>query len=228
MINEQYRRRREHMRRKQRQRVIKAAAMIAMLIILFALCVNAIIAISDAANAPDGNTAAEGAGTPTQAATSTPNQKPAHTQNNATTPETAPPEAAWKPDEREVELIAKTLWGECRGVKSRAEQAAVVWCILNRVDSEFRYFPDTIEGVITKENQFTGYSPSHPVTESLADLARDVLTRWHREKAGDTNVGRTLPKEYVYFVGDGTHNYFTVEWRGTEYFEWTLPDPYTE
>lgn len=228
MTNEQYRRRREYMRRKQRRRAIKAAAMIAMLIILFALCVNAIIAISDAANTPDVSTAAEGTGTPTQAATNTPDREHAHTQNNATTPETAPPAAAWKPDEREVELIAKTLWGECRGVKSRAEQAAVVWCILNRVDSEFRYFPDTIEGVITKENQFTGYNPNHPVTESLADLARDVLTRWHREKAGDTNVGRTLPKEYVYFVGDGTHNYFTVEWRGTEYFEWTLPDPYTE
>ena len=37
--------------------------------------------------------------------------------------------------EAELELIAQTVWAEARGVESRAEQAAVVWCILNRVDA---------------------------------------------------------------------------------------------
>lgn len=35
----------------------------------------------------------------------------------------------------DLELIAQTVWAEARGVESRAEQAAVVWCILNRVDA---------------------------------------------------------------------------------------------
>lgn len=37
--------------------------------------------------------------------------------------------------EADLELIAQTVWAEARGVESRAEQAAVVWCILNRVDA---------------------------------------------------------------------------------------------
>jgi len=110
---------------------------------------------------------------------------------------------------QEAAYIAKTVWGEARGC-SVEEQEKVIWCILNRVDSELPYFPDDIIGVITQPNQFHGYSPDYPVTSEHYELALDVLKRWNAEKRGEES-NRNLPPEYVYFHGDGKHNYFRVE-----------------
>lgn len=110
--------------------------------------------------------------------------------------------------EEDIVLIAKTLYGECRGCPVE-EQAQVVWCILNRVDDE--RFPDTILGVITQPNQFDGYSSSFPVWDNLKDIARDVLTRWSYEKQGIT-VERQLAPEYVFFTGNGHQNIFRTEY----------------
>ena len=106
--------------------------------------------------------------------------------------------------EEDVVMVAKTLYGECRGCPVE-EQAQVVWCILNRVDDP--RFPDTISGVITQPYQFHGYSSSFPVWDNLADVARDVLTRWSYEKQGIA-VERELAPEYVFFTGNGTQNIF--------------------
>ena len=46
-------------------------------------------------------------------------------------------------DDPRVYIIAQLIWGEARGVQSTTEQAAVAWCVLNRVDDP--QFPDTIE-----------------------------------------------------------------------------------
>lgn len=138
---------------------------------------------------------------------------------------TIPTEPQWQPDEADVEAIAKTLWGECRGVPYTSHKAAVVWCILNRVD-EGGYFGNSIIEVITKPNQFAGYSPDYPVDPELKAIAEDVLMRWHLEKEGEEDVGRVLPKGYCYFVGDGELNYFTNEWRSRNYWDWSLSNPY--
>lgn len=126
---------------------------------------------------------------------------------SSASPESLPNEAV-SPEllftEEDVVMVAKTLYGECRGCSAK-EQAQVVWCILNRVDDP--HFPDTIQGVITQPYQFHGYSSSFPVWDSLADVARDVLTRWSYEKQGIT-VERELAPEYVFFTGDGTQNIF--------------------
>lgn len=106
--------------------------------------------------------------------------------------------------EEDVVMVAKTLYGECRGC-SAEEQAQVVWCIVNRVDDP--RFPDTIQGVITQPYQFHGYSSSFPVWDNLADVARDVLTRWSYEKQGIV-VERELEPEYLWFTGNGTQNIF--------------------
>ena len=142
----------------------------------------------------------------------------------STTP-SAPIEPEWRPDRADVEAIAKTLWGECRGVPYISHKAAVVWCILNRVD-EGGYYGSSIIEVVSKPNQFTGYDPDYPVDPELVAIAEDVLIRWHAEKEGKTDVGRVLPKGYCFFVGDGNLNYFTNEWRSKNYWDWTLPNPY--
>ena len=103
----------------------------------------------------------------------------------------------------------------------------MIWCVLNRVDSAERYFPDTVLEVIMQPNQFA-YIEDTPIWPSHKALAEDVLTRWHEEKNGAEDVGRVLPSEYVYFYGDGKHNYFTQEFRSREYFDWSLASPYGE
>lgn len=129
--------------------------------------------------------------------------------------------------EEEIIYLSKTVWGEARGC-SKTEQAAVVWCILNRVDSQLRYMPDTIIGVITQKSQFAGYKASHPVTEDIKSLVIDVLTRWEREKSGETDVGRVLPVDYLYFTGDGKTNTFRTEHRSGEVWHWTSISPYED
>ena len=52
-----------------------------------------------------------------------------------------PTPAPYIPDEAEVEMLARLIWGEARGVPSDMHKAAVVWCVLNRVDTES--WPDT-------------------------------------------------------------------------------------
>lgn len=128
--------------------------------------------------------------------------------------------------EAEVEMIAKTVYGEALVTYSETEMSAVVWCILNRVDSNGYACGNSIEYVVTYPGQFSGYSQSNPVTSEIDALVRDVLDRWYAEKNGSTDVGRTLPAEYIYFIGDGYTNYFSKEWKSTDYWNWSLESPY--
>ena len=133
--------------------------------------------------------------------------------------------AAYVPDEAEVEMLARVLWGEARGVPSDMEKAAVVWCVLNRVDAAG--WPDTVAEVVTQPFQFAGYSPDYPATEELKRIAADVLTRWERERREGGDVGRVLPAEYYFFTGDGERNYFRTEFTGGTFWDWTLTNPYS-
>lgn len=123
----------------------------------------------------------------------------------------------------EIETLAKIVYQEARGIRENSHKAAVVWCILNRVDDG--YWGDTIVEVATYPNAFA-WVPDTPVEGELVDLVVDVITRWNYEKEGLSNVGRTLPKDYLYFTGDGSYNHFTREWGSTDYWDWSLPNPY--
>lgn len=148
---------------------------------------------------------------------------PTPTPEPTATPTATPTPAAPVLDPADVELIGRTIWGEAGGVKSEAERAAVAWCILNRVDQRGQ----TIKQVVTAPNQFYGYRTWGECPQEHLDLAADVLTRWYAEKNGATDVGRTLPADYLYFVGDGERNHFTQEWRSRNHWDWSLTDPYT-
>lgn len=123
----------------------------------------------------------------------------------------------------ELQTLAKIVYQEARGISQKSHQAAVIWCILNRLDNG--YWGDDIITVATYPNAFA-WVPDTPVEEEFMDLAIDVVTRWNWEKQGLQDVGRTLPATYLYFTGNGDFNYFTREWKGTEYWDWSLPDPY--
>lgn len=120
------------------------------------------------------------------------------------------PLPSWQPATEDVEAIARTLYGECRGAETVAEQEAVAWVILNRVDAGYA---DTVLGVVSAPGQFAGYSPEHPLWPELVEVARRVLTMHHREQLGES-VARVLPREYLWFSGDGVKNTFRDQYRG--------------
>ena len=144
---------------------------------------------------------------------------------------TVAPEVQEVPDDpgEAAVALARTVWGEARGC-SATEQAAVAWCVLNRVDSS--EFPDDVVSVCAQDypcKQFDGYNPDYPVDEDLLALAEDVLARWELEKLGVGSVGRVLPADYLFFEGDGKHNHFRREYVGDgTTWDWSLESPYGE
>lgn len=123
----------------------------------------------------------------------------------------------------QLEMIAKVIYREARGIPNKDHKAAVVWCILNRVDDP--RFGNTIEEVITYPNAFA-WEENTPVDEELLAIAADVCERWCLEKEGHTEVGRVLPSTYCFFTGDGVLNHFTEEWPGRVDWDWSLSSPY--
>lgn len=123
----------------------------------------------------------------------------------------------------DVELLAQIMYMEARGVEGKTEQAAVAWCVLNRVDD--KHWPNTVAGVVKQKHQFA-YDADAPVTDELLSLAKDVLLRYQLEKLGVGECGRVLPRQYVFFAGDGTRNWFRTTYRGGMYWNWKWESPY--
>lgn len=135
--------------------------------------------------------------------------------------------ALWEEQYRaDAQTLAKLVWGEARGVGSTTEQAAVIWCVLNRLDHGG--FGNSIYAVVTAKSQFTGYRSGNPVTTEFYELALDVLFRWEREKQGYENVGRVLPKEYLFFAGSGGRNWFRPAYKSSVRWDWSLESPYAD
>lgn len=124
--------------------------------------------------------------------------------------------------EEEITVLSKMVWGEARGIPSDTEKAACVWCVLNRVD----YGYGNIVMVVTAPYQFAGYDIDNPIDDEIKALCEDVLTRWYAEKAGETDVGRVLPSDYMWFTGDGEHNYFRNAYERGKTWDWSLQSPY--
>ena len=123
----------------------------------------------------------------------------------------------------EIDHIAKTVWGEARGL-SKTHQAGVVWAILNRCDDG--RFGKGIISVVTAPSQFAGYRSGNPVDPEIRELVVDVLDRYSQEKAGIENVGRVLPKDYLYFRGNGKTNLFSEKLNSNNTWDWSLESPY--
>ncbi len=140
--------------------------------------------------------------------------------------EPAEPEQAKLYTQDDVDMLARLIYTEARGVKSKTEQAAVVWVVLNRLDNPDR-LESSIADVVTAPHQFD-WRPWAPVLPEYATLAEDVLERWQAEKQGQVDVGRILPAEYQYFNGWGGRNWFTAKWKSGEFWGWSLPSPYED
>ena len=118
--------------------------------------------------------------------------------------------------------LAQLAWAEGRGLSMR-EQSLVMWTVLNRIDVCYDGCGD-FWSVLTAPYQFAYYTSS-PYEEYELRIAIDVLQRYAAEKDGVEDVGRTLPQGYLYYWGDGCHNYFGMNGFGNELW-FGLGDPY--
>lgn len=131
------------------------------------------------------------------------------TETTAETTEESVPTVEKMHTDHDITLIGKILYDEARGC-SREQQEAVVWCILNRVDSD--KFPDSIEEVCLQKGQFT-FNAKTPQITGLFRVAESVVEAWEYEHAGiKHSLSRNLEKGYVYFWGDGENNNFYQVW----------------
>jgi len=135
--------------------------------------------------------------------------------------------------EDDIDLLTNCLYGEARGLDD-TQKSAVIWVVLNRVDAEY----GTIHEVVTAPNQFTGYNANRilksaaavEVWEDCREVVIDVLCRWYAEKLECENIGRTLPKNYMWYGGDGKVNWFRDNYNRKEcnYWDWSLESPYSD
>lgn len=109
--------------------------------------------------------------------------------------------------EHEVELVSKAVWGEARGC-SLEEQALVVWCVCNRVDERNQ----SITEVVTAPHQFQGYCADNPVEKDIRALVVQVLNQWAAGEEALVLAPYATTSEYLYFWGDGEHNWFREEY----------------
>jgi len=104
-----------------------------------------------------------------------------------------------------VVVISRMVWGEGRGV-SRNEQKLIVWTVINRLENG-RYGSSLI-GVVRARGQFHGYSSRFPVTEEIREMVIEVLEAWDRGEAAKVYPPFAQTPYYLYFHGDGRHNWF--------------------
>ena len=117
------------------------------------------------------------------------------------------------PDESDAVLIAKTMWGEYRNAENYNQCASVAWCVLNRLD--VGTFGNSVKEIVTAPHQFDGYSASNPVDARLYQIADEVLARWALEKtAANSDVGRTIPSDYLWMQGNGYVNTYRNAYSG--------------
>ena len=113
--------------------------------------------------------------------------------------------------EQDVTTLARMVWGEGRGV-SRNEQKLIVWTVLNRLDNG-RY-GNSIRQIVTARGQFVGYRSGHPVTDAIRGMVIDVLEAWDRGEEAKIYPPFARYANYLYFHGDGRHNWFRARYRG--------------
>lgn len=123
-----------------------------------------------------------------------------------TTDAPCPTEVVAKYSSAEVTIVCQTVWGEAGGC-SPEEQALVAWCICNWVDHE----GTSITDVVTR-NRFHGFDEDNPVTPEIYEVVVGVLEAWARGEEALVYPPYATTPDYLFFGGDGVHNWFREEY----------------
>jgi len=129
------------------------------------------------------------------------------------------PEPTYAIDEDDIIILAKLMYGECRGIPDSDRKAAVCWVALNRVDATG--YGNNLYDVVVSSGHFTGYKDSNPVWDNLYWLAKDVLYHYYAEKDGYSGCRRVIPKDYLWFYGNGRENVFRNSYKGGAVWDWS-------
>ncbi|SEL29926.1 peptidoglycan-binding protein [Ruminococcus albus] len=92
---------------------------------------------------------------------------------------------------------------------SMYEKALVVEVVMNRKNS--KDFPNTIKGVITQKNQFSGassYANLKTYSSKVTNEVKEAVTYYFNNK-------KTFDEGYLYFRGNGKFNCFSKTYKGT-------------
>lgn len=103
----------------------------------------------------------------------------------------------------ELTLVCQAVWGEARGC-GKAERQLVAWCICNRVDATGA----SVEDVVKAPRQFHGWKSDCPIEDDIREDVTEVLEAWSRGEEALVYEPYATTSEYLYFSGDGTHNWF--------------------
>ena len=79
--------------------------------------------------------------------------------------------------EHDIEILAKTIFGEARG-ESRKGQIAVACCIINRFKSKKWFSSKTISGVCQKPWQFSCWNKNDPNSQKIANLTFPTYSKY--------------------------------------------------
>ena len=116
------------------------------------------------------------------------------------------PEVTRRYTSEEVVMVSQVVWGEARGC-SKEEQMLVVWCICNWVDLKNTCISEEIS-----HSRFHGYNPDNPVDSEIEEVVIDVLNLWESGEEALVYPPYATTSEYLYFRGDGQHNWFREEY----------------
>jgi len=158
--------------------------------------------------------------TPTPSITPTNKPTVSPTPTFTPIPTVSPTPIPIKPSDEDIEYAAKTICGEAPGC-TKIQKAAVVWVIINRIESE--WFPNTVKEVVTQPKQFQGYREFNDPSDEDREIAEDVLTRWLNGWSG-----RIIPSEYLFFHSGKGENIFTTEHLKGIVWDFSFPNIYAE
>ena len=128
--------------------------------------------------------------------------------------------------ENDINILSKLLWGEDRGNSSIERKAAVIWCVLNRLDSN--KWESSIYDIVTEKYQFVGYNEDNPIEDNSLYIVKDVILRYIKEKNNETHIGRVLPNNYYWFSSKNNENIFYNSYKDeNNIWDWSLESPYS-
>ncbi len=130
-------------------------------------------------------------------------------------------------NEKDVDWLARLAF--LSPLTAPENKAALMWLVLNRVDSAD--FPATVRQVISQRGEFGFWDADKLIRpENLSanrELAKLVLNQWLSEKDG-LNAGRLIPKEALFlrFSGEGNRNIELLPDRWGEPLYWPVKGAY--
>lgn len=130
-------------------------------------------------------------------------------------------------NDKDIEWLARLAF--LSPLREPEYKAALMWVVLNRVDS--RDYPNTIQLVITQRGEFAFWDEDKFIKpENLAEnrqLARLVLNQWLSEREG-LNAGRLIPREalVIRFTGEGNRGLEVLPDRWGDPLYWPVRGAY--